>query len=140
MRELKNVMERAPFLCENGTISAAQIPKQGQAQALRDVDEDEFAPEEQDRTQVFAPLRTPQFNDDRPLAEPPSSAPRRSEPILPPIDSEEERQRVLRAARAMWRESDASGQAAGCFAPDFDQSRRTTELAATEEDLKAGPE
>ncbi|MEI9951031.1 MAG: sigma 54-interacting transcriptional regulator [Pseudomonadota bacterium] len=93
VRELKNIMERAPFLCENGTITAAQIPQQ----PLDNVDVDEFAPEEQDRTQVFTPLRTPQFDDDRVLAEPPSSAPRRSEPSLPAIDSEEERQRVLRA-------------------------------------------
>ncbi|HEY3256705.1 MAG TPA: sigma 54-interacting transcriptional regulator, partial [Polyangiaceae bacterium] len=92
VRELKNVMERAPFLCENGTITAAQIPQQ----PLNDLDVDEFPAEDQDRTQVFAPLRTPRFDDERPLAEPPSSAPR-SEPSLPAIDSEEERQRVLRA-------------------------------------------
>ena len=93
VRELKNIMERAPFLCENGKITAAQIPQQ----PLDELDSGgEFAPEEQDRTQVFAPLRVPKFPDDRPLAEPPSSGPR-SEPGLPPIDSEEERQRVLRA-------------------------------------------
>jgi two-component system, NtrC family, response regulator AtoC len=96
VRELKNVMERAPFLCENGTISAAQIPQQ----PLADFDSDTFAPEDQDRTQVFAPPRMPRFSDDRALAEPPSSAPNsapRSALSLPAIDSEEERQRVLRA-------------------------------------------
>jgi DNA-binding NtrC family response regulator len=96
VRELKNVMERAPFLCENGTITAAQIPRQ----PLDDFDNDAFAPEEQDRTQVFAPPRLPRFHDDRPLADPPSSAPNsapRSTLSLPAIDSEEERQRVLRA-------------------------------------------
>jgi len=93
VRELKNVMERAPFMCENGAITAAQIPQQ----PLNELDPDEFQAEEQERTQVFAPLRTPRFDDDRVLGEPPSSAPRRSDPNLPAIDSEEERQRVLRA-------------------------------------------
>jgi len=92
VRELKNIMERAPFLCENGTITAAQVPQQ----PLNDVEMDEFPPEEQDRTQVFAPPRLPRFDDDRPLADPPPSAPR-TESSLPAIDSEEERQRVLRA-------------------------------------------
>ncbi|HKO46606.1 MAG TPA: sigma 54-interacting transcriptional regulator [Polyangiaceae bacterium] len=93
VRELKNIMERAPFMCENGAVTAAQIPQQ----PLDELDADEFPAEEQERTQVFAPLRTPHFDDDRAPAEPPSSAPRRSNPSLPAIDSEEERQRVLRA-------------------------------------------
>jgi two-component system, NtrC family, response regulator AtoC len=92
VRELKNIMERAPFLCENGKITASQIPQQ----PLNELEDGEFAPEDQDRTQVFAPLRVPKFSEDRPLADPPSSGPR-SDPGLPPIDSEEERQRVLRA-------------------------------------------
>ena len=92
VRELKNIMERAPFLCENGKVTAAQIPQQ----PLNELEDGEFAPADQDRTQVFAPLRVPKFPDDRPLADPPSSGPR-SDPGLPPIDSEEERQRVLRA-------------------------------------------
>jgi len=94
VRELKNIMERAPFLCENGVVTAAQIPLPPQP-PLNEIDADEFPPEEQDRTQVFAPLRVPQFSEERALAEPLSSVPR-SEP-LPGIDSEEERQRVLRA-------------------------------------------
>jgi DNA-binding NtrC family response regulator len=91
VRELKNIMERAPFLCEDNKITASQIPQQ----PLEELDGGEFGPEEQDRTQVFAPLRVPHFPDERAPAEPPSSGPR-SEPSHA-IDSEEERQRVLRA-------------------------------------------
>jgi len=92
VRELKNIMERAPFMCENGAITAAQIPQQ----PLGELGPDEFPQEDQERTQVFAPLRVPQFDDEPVLGEPPRSAPR-SYPSLPGIDSEEERQRVLRA-------------------------------------------
>jgi two-component system, NtrC family, response regulator AtoC len=93
VRELKNIMERAPFLCENGAITAAQIPQQ----PLNELEVDEFPADEHDRTQVFAPLRVPRFDEERAPAEPPSSRSMRNEPSLPAIDSEEERQRVLRA-------------------------------------------
>jgi two-component system, NtrC family, response regulator AtoC len=91
VRELKNIMERAPFLCENGKVTEAQIPQQ----PLEDIDGGEFGSADQDRTQVFAPLRVPHFPDDRRPAEPPSSGPRADPGYA--IDSEEERQRVLRA-------------------------------------------
>jgi len=94
VRELKNVMERAPFVCEGGPITEEHIPSNTLAH-----DNGLFPAEDAEPTQVFTPSR--------PLA--PLSlghAPRAVEPdlvddelavVLPAIDSDAERLRVLHA-------------------------------------------
>jgi two-component system, NtrC family, response regulator AtoC len=52
VRELKNVMERAPFLCAGNPVTAEHIPRDAAA-------EDELFPEEEERTEVFVPAHAP---------------------------------------------------------------------------------
>jgi DNA-binding NtrC family response regulator len=89
VRELKNVMERAPFLCEGGPITAQHIPADGadQESAL-------FPAEETEATEVFVPNRPVPGTRE---AEAPGAAIRDPDASLPPIASEEERQRVSQA-------------------------------------------
>jgi two-component system, NtrC family, response regulator AtoC len=85
VRELKNVMERAPFVCEGGPITAEQIPHES-----IDPDNGLFPADEVETTEVFIPA--PRL--------PPRPAPLESvadAAAPPPIDSEEERSRVLGA-------------------------------------------
>ena len=105
VRELRNVMERAPFLCEGGPVTEEHIPSDTVA------DENGLFPaEDAEPTQVFAPGRPlPVSLPERPspIALPQPQALRPTEPnlahedyssfTLPPIDSDAERLRVLHA-------------------------------------------
>ena len=94
VRELKNVMERAPFVCEGGLLTEEHIP-----QDAFDEDNGLFALEEEPTQVISAPAP---FSATRS-----SPAPAvRATPVVPAlpldsarygIDSEEERQRVLSA-------------------------------------------
>jgi len=92
VRELKNVMERAPFLCEDGIITAAQIPTPPSLES-----DGLFDAEELDRTEVFVPPPVVDSARGPRSLDMPNAEVSMSERTLPPIDSEEERQRVLRA-------------------------------------------
>ena len=90
VRELKNVMERAPFVCEGGPLTAEHIPREPS-----ELDSGLFAPDDGEPTQLIPPTRALP----RPGARPTAAAPALSaeEPPLLGIVSEEERQRVLHA-------------------------------------------
>jgi two-component system response regulator AtoC len=110
VRELKNVMERAPFVCNGEPIGDEHIPHDPVVR-----DPDLFEPEEAEATQVFvaprfAPVRAlpERIAAERSMPERGASerislqriTPARTpepDPPLPNIDSDEERQRVLQA-------------------------------------------
>ena len=100
VRELKNVMERAPFVCEGGLLTEEHIP-----QEAFDEETGLFEPEEDEPTHVIAPARpftsNPLGHAGRttdPHGIPAQSAlPPGLEPSRPGIDSDEERQRILSA-------------------------------------------
>ena len=100
VRELKNVMERAPFVCEGGLLTEEHVPQDAfdEANGL-------FPSEEEEPTQVIPPASP--FSPNRVgasvAASPGALAPPRTPAPLPldagryGIDSDEERQRVLSA-------------------------------------------
>ena len=90
VRELKNVMERAPFLCESGPITAEHVPRD----ALQD--SGLFPADETEATEVFSPPRPVVLGNLR-AAEPAMAPARDLEAALPDIASDEERQRVSQA-------------------------------------------
>lgn len=93
VRELKNVMERAPFVCEGGPLTAEHVPREA-----ADLDNGLFGDEETEATQVFVPSRpvTPAARAPRPESdEAPSMAD--AQQGGSGIDSIEERNRVLHA-------------------------------------------
>lgn len=88
VRELKNVMERAPFVCEGGPLTAELIPN-----ALVSAESGLFSAEDNEATQVIPkPANTFRATPSRL-----ESNELDSDAALPPIDSEQERKRVLQA-------------------------------------------
>jgi two-component system response regulator AtoC len=81
VRELKNVMERAPFVCEGGAITAEHIPSE-----VIDPDNGFFPPDETEATDVIIPALIPALRDAQVR-----------EPQIFAIDSDDERKRILLA-------------------------------------------
>ena len=99
VRELKNVMERAPFVCEAGLLTEEHIP-----QEAFDEENGLFEPEDDEPTHVIAsrPFASTQSNQavrstDLQASHPPSLGAPGLDVARHGIDSEEERQRVLSA-------------------------------------------
>jgi two-component system, NtrC family, response regulator AtoC len=92
VRELKNVMERAPFLCEGGRVTSLQIPNDEP-----DLRNDLLDEDDEEETQVFVrPKGLAAGRGSRELSEAPSFTDRRPS-LLPAIDAEAARRRILDA-------------------------------------------
>ena len=95
VRELKNMMERAPFVCEGGLLTEEHVP-----QEAFDLANGLFEPEDDEPTHVIAQPRAFALSRSTPAADPrgPRSMP--APPVVSydtgrfAIDSDEERQRV----------------------------------------------
>ncbi|MET0791673.1 MAG: sigma 54-interacting transcriptional regulator [Polyangiaceae bacterium] len=95
VRELKNVMERAPFVCEGGLLTEEHVP-----QEVFDQENGLFDPEYDEPTHVMAPARPFAPGPPARAANGIQGAPSTTSALdssRHAIDSDEERQRVLNA-------------------------------------------